>query len=241
MIFFKLCLRLLMVCSLTGLAVAQEKAGRKIVVSGFEPFGGRHVNASAKLAEMIAAKAASPAVTAVTVPVVWGVPGTAVKAHWPGAGGLWIAFGEGTPGMIRVETIARNRRGDTPDNAGQVPNEPWIRMGSATTLEQPFPAEALVDGLEKAGFHAKTSAEAGRYLCEEMLYELLHQRQHAVGEKEPATVLFIHVPPWGSRVDEFRRADEEYFKGLAAVMLAAVQQAEKAGPRPTAAEPAGKP
>lgn len=218
--------------SVAGFAAAAEvPASRKIVISGFRPFAGRAVNASSKLAEMIAAHAARPQVSAITVPVVWGAPGKEVEKHWPGPGGLWVAFGEGHAGGLRIETRARNRRGKLPDEDRKPPEREYIIPGGTNVLEQPFPTQELAAALEKAGFPTTLSDDAGRYLCEEMFYELLSRRRagEQAGEA-PATVLFIHLPPWGTRLDETQLADEVWFQKLAAVVLRLIHEARPARP-----------
>ena len=46
----------------------------KIIVSGFEGFGGRSINASAELAKAMAAEFSQYELTFVQVPVIWGAP-----------------------------------------------------------------------------------------------------------------------------------------------------------------------
>ncbi len=161
-----------------------------IVVSGFEAFGGRSENASWVLAEEIA-KAFPKEVRAVQVPVVWGAPQTAIDGTKP-LPQVWIAFGEGTS-ELQIETLAHNVRGRYPDNHGTKPATPDIVKDSAAELHQTAKVEGLAEALTQAGFPTHVSQNAGRYICEEMLYSLLHaQKQHPDALR---LVLFIHVPP----------------------------------------------
>jgi pyroglutamyl-peptidase len=166
-----------------------------IVVSGFEPFGGRAENASWTLAGEIA-RAFPKEVRAVQIPVVWGAPLTAIHQIQP-LPKAWIAFGEGTP-VFQIEILAHNQRGQFADNNGTTPAAPEVVSAGAPELKQQEQVADLAAALTQAGFPTRVSQNAGRYLCEEMLYSLLHeQKQHPDALK---LVLFIHVPVLGQSV-----------------------------------------
>jgi pyroglutamyl-peptidase len=166
-----------------------------ILVSGFEAFGGRTENASWTLAEEIA-KAFPQEVRSLQVPVVWGAPLTTINNAKP-LPQVWIAFGEGTA-EFQIETIAHNLRGRYPDNHGTKPSTPDVVNEAEPELHQTAKVEGLAEALTQAGFPTHVSQNAGRYLCEEMLYSLLHaQKQHPEALR---LVLFIHVPPLAQTV-----------------------------------------
>jgi pyroglutamyl-peptidase len=173
--------------SLTGLVL---QAGQPdIVVSGFEPFGSRDRNASWTLAGEIA-KAFPQEVRALQIPVVWGAPLNAINNAKP-LPQVWIAFGEGTP-EFQIEILAHNQRGMYTDNQQAKPAKPDIVGNAAPVLKQQAQVADLAAALTQAGFPTHVSQSAGRYLCEEMLYSLLHaQQQHPEALR---LVLFIHVP-----------------------------------------------
>lgn len=178
---------------LTGPVVpAQEPLAAQqpaIVVSGFEPFGGRAHNASWVLADAIA-RAFPREVRALQIPVVWGAPLTAINNTRP-LPQVWIAFGEGTS-EFQIEILAHNQRGRYADNQRAKPAQAEIVNGAAPVLKQRAQVKDLAAALTQAGFPTHVSQSAGRYLCEEMLYSLLHaQQQHPEALQ---LVLFIHVP-----------------------------------------------
>ena len=179
--------------SLTGFVLRAQTAADAqqpaIVVSGFEPFGGRDRNASWTLAREIA-KAFPREVRAMQIPVVWGAPLTTINNTQP-LPQVWIAFGEGTP-EFQIEILAHNQRGMYPDNQNAKPAIPDIVSNSAPVLKQQTQVKDLAAALTQAGFPTHVSQSAGRYLCEEMLYSLLYaQQQHPEALR---LVLFIHVP-----------------------------------------------
>lgn len=179
--------------SLSGLVLRAQTAAdaqqTAIVVSGFEPFGGRDRNASWTLAREIA-KAFPSEVRALQIPVVWGAPLTTINNTQP-LPQVWIAFGEGTP-EFQIEILAHNQRGSYPDNQQAKPATPDIVNAAPPVLKQQAQVKALAAALTQAGFPTHVSESAGRYLCEEMLYSLLYaQQQHPEALR---LVLFIHVP-----------------------------------------------
>lgn len=166
-----------------------------ILVSGFEAFGGRSENASWVLAQEIG-KAFPQEVRTLQVPVIWGAPLESINGVKP-LPKVWLAFGEGTP-EFQIEIVAHNLRGRYPDNHGMKPATPEVVKDAEAELHQQAKVEGLAQALTQAGFPTHVSQSAGRYLCEEMLYSLLHaQKQHPEALK---MVMFIHVPPLAQTV-----------------------------------------
>ncbi len=163
-----------------------------IVISGFEPFGGGTQNASWTLVQAL--QQAYPSFHARKLPVVWGAPLAAIAAEKP-LPKVWIAFGEGTS-KFQIEMVARNERGSFKDNQDNLPPTPQIVPAGAATLRNPASTTAIAAALSSAGCPTIESSDAGAFLCEEMLYSLLHtQAQQGAALR---LVLFIHVPPHGT-------------------------------------------
>jgi pyrrolidone-carboxylate peptidase len=108
---------------------------------------------------------------------------------------IWIAFGEGTD-VFQVETIARNARGPYRDNKDEVPALKQIDPKGAQELEVDFSTETLANRLRGLGYDCRSSSNAGKYLCEEMLYSLLDEKNSTHSNLKEA--IFIHVPVEGS-------------------------------------------
>lgn len=198
----------------------------RIIVSGFEPFGGRKKNASYQLAQRVAKANAGLDITPLEVPVIWGAPEKTLAAQKAKPWTLWLAFGEGT-NIFRVETVADNKRADFADNDHQKPTQSQVLVGAPARLTSPFPADALADALVKRGLPTRVSVEAGDYLCEEMLFNLLHT-QAAVAAGPAHIVLFIHTPVLGSKVKmpdgSEHLMDEELLGKFANAILPAIQE-----------------
>jgi pyrrolidone-carboxylate peptidase len=198
----------------------------KIVVSGFEQFGGRSVNASSELAQAIVKTFPQWDLTFIQVPVVWGAPKEAISQAHLVQPTIWIAFGEGT-NAFQVESRARNTRGPGRDNKNQTPSQKEIDPKGAKQFKVDFSAEALSNRLRDLGYDCKTSSDAGESLCEEMLYSLLEEKNSADSKLKQA--IFIHVPVEGSKVhvrgtevpfngDNIDTAAHDVFEAIAAVL-----------------------
>ncbi len=163
------------------------------LVTGFTPFDGRTVNAS-----WIAARSLAPEARTLEVPVIWGRPlellGPICEEECPHT---IIAMGEGREGWFDIETVARNRRNERADNAGTLPDGVPIIDQGAEQVEASINARAVQKALLGDGYPTRISTDAGAFLCEEMLYSLEQLRRlHATLQ----TVIFVHLPPFGTTV-----------------------------------------
>lgn len=177
----------------------------RVLLTGFEPFGGSLVNPSQLLVQRLASTHVPGLDLCVDVlPVVGGtsegsawhrVQG-ALARHSPDA---VIAFGEAhTRGAITVERLAVNLLDyRMPDNAGAcVSDQPVVADGPAayfTTL----PARAMIDSANAVGVPCQLSLSAGTFLCNEIMYRALHDAQVRGGAQKhssPRWVGFVHLP-----------------------------------------------
>lgn len=199
-------------------------AASDVLVSGFEAFGGRSENASWVLAQEIG-KAFPNEVRTLQIPVIWGAPLESINKEKP-LPKVWIAFGEGTP-EFQIEIVAHNLRGRYPDNTGMKPATPEVVKDAERELRQTAKVEGLAQALTQAGFPTHVSESAGRYLCEEMLYSLLHvQKQQPEALK---LALFIHVPTLGQTVKlpaSQQKVDAAWLQAFGRELLASMKKLE---------------
>ena len=207
-------------------APAGGAAKPKIVVSGFEQFAGRSINASSEIAQAIVKAFPQWDITFVHVPVLWGAPKQAIARARSLKPTIWIAFGEGTS-AFQIETVARNTRGQHKDNKSEMPLETEITPKGVQQLKLDFPAEALSDRLRRLGYDFTSSSDAGKYLCEEMLYSLLEETKASDATLKHG--LFIHVPVHAATVrvrgkevplkdENLRVAARDLFEAIATVL-----------------------
>jgi pyroglutamyl-peptidase len=164
-----------------------------ILLTGFEPFGpGKPANPSWEgIRQLDGQEWHGYRLAARELKVEWGVPLPTLTRFVEELHPVAIfSFGQG--GGYAIETLAQNKRGAYPDNAGQQPAEPNIVPGGPAEYRATIDAKALARELESRDRRVRLSTEAGDYLCEEMLYSLEHLK---ASSKSPLTVAFCHVPP----------------------------------------------
>ncbi|MBP0456575.1 pyroglutamyl-peptidase I [Streptomyces montanisoli] len=167
----------------------------KVLITGFEPFGGEDVNPSWAAARLVAA--APPAgldVTAVRLSCVYGRAieelRAAVSATDPA---LVVCTGQaGGRSGLSVERVAVNvDDARLPDNAGNQPvDEPIVPDGPVAYLSR-LPVKACVAAAREAGVPAHVSGTAGNFLCNHVFYGLAHL---IATERPSLRGGFVHVP-----------------------------------------------
>lgn len=165
----------------------------RILVTGFEPFGGQSLNPSWEVARAVHGTMLDGAqVTAVQLPCVFAqaLPALqrALTMHCPD---IVLALGQAEGRCdFSVERVAINvMDARMPDNAGQQPIDlPVIADGPAAYFST-LPIKALVSGLKASGFAASVSQTAGTFVCNQVFYAL----QHALAGQGVYSG-FVHLP-----------------------------------------------
>ena len=166
----------------------------KILVTGFDPFGGETVNPAYEAVKLLPDTIAGAQIIKLQVPTRFALSGTvleaAVNEHRPDA---VICVGQaGGRSAITPERVAINLAdASTPDNAGDQPVDEPIRKDGAPAYFTSLPVKAMVQRMRDAGIPAAVSYTAGTYVCNYLLYTLLY----LIDKKYPnVRGGFIHVP-----------------------------------------------
>jgi pyroglutamyl-peptidase len=169
----------------------------RVLVTGFGPFPGVPVNASATVAEalMRTAPIAGVNLFAEVIPVDWDhaaeVSREAIAKHRPHA---ILHFGVAKrAAKFEVETRALNMSTAREDNNGRKRGARCLEAGGPLVRESTLPAGLLLRALRQSGYPAVLSRNAGRYLCNAILYTSLGA---ASGNGGPL-VAFVHLPAFG--------------------------------------------
>lgn len=185
------------------------------LVTGFTPFDGRAINAS-----WIAARSLEGRARTLEVPVRWGTPLPLISSICErSCPRTIIALGEGRVGWFDIETVARNERKDRPDNDDRHPETNLIVPNGPARITASVDAHAVHRRLADAGVPTRISTDAGQFLCEEMLYtlETLRQRHETL-----ETVMFVHLPPFGTELwygKRTRPCDEPLLAAFATLLF----------------------
>ncbi len=189
---FRLFALLLLLPFGSGPAAAPEPV---ILLTGFDAFGGRALNASwDAIAPLEGTRVGGALVHCVRLPVVWGRMGAPLQEaleRWTPCCALCL--GEGSPGKYRVEMVAMNQVAPHPDNLKALPGRTVVIEGAPESYPTALPVDVVVGALEKGSFPVERSENAGRYLCEECFFTLQHLCKKR-GMTDPHG--FLHVPPY---------------------------------------------
>ena len=166
----------------------------KILITGFEPFGGESVNPAYEAVKLLPDMAGHIQLVKMEIPPVFGEAGKVVEPgslqHQPDA---VICVGQaGRRADIGVERVAINLvEASIPDNAGNQPMDVKVQEDGDTAYFATIPVKAMVKNIKDHGIPASISYTAGTYVCNSVMYDLLY----LIDRKYPSIRGgFIHVP-----------------------------------------------
>lgn len=183
----------------------------RILLTGFEPFGGDGHNPSWPAARDAARTLRGQEVDAVAVrlPCTFGGSTKALEQalieHRPG---IVIACGlAGGRAQVAVERVAVNLQdARIPDNAGCQPaGRPVDDAGPAAYFSS-LPVKRIVAALRGARIPAELSLSAGSFVCNHVFYEVMRRCTAAPAGGGVHTAGFIHVP-WDEQAPRQAAAD----------------------------------
>ena len=167
---------------------------RKVLLTGFEPFGGESVNPSAEIARLLHGTAvAGHEVVGALLPCVFGAAVMELKKQIRSVKPvLVICVGQaGGRADITPERVAINvDDARIADNAGRQPVDRAIAAGGPAAYWSTLPIKAIVGGLHVRGIPASVSQTAGTFVCNHVFYGLMHE----LGKRRGIRGGFIHVP-----------------------------------------------
>ena len=175
----------------------------EILVTGFQPYGGRQLNPSAEVVRALAGTRIEwCTVRGMLLPVSFAgakQPLTdAIAEHRPVlvvSTGLW----PGEP-VIRVERVAVNRASfEMPDNDGQRPLDESVEPDGPVARAVTLPVEQIISSLREKGIPVRTSDTAGTFLCNTTLYRALGACERL---GTGARCGFVHLPYLPQQVAE---------------------------------------
>jgi len=165
----------------------------RVLLTGFEPFGGDPHNPSLAAARDAVGILAGRGVRAeaVELPCAFDAAGPALAVALDRVRPeVAIAVGlAGGTAAVRVERVAVNLQdARIPDNAGDQPVDRPVRADGPAALFATLPVKRAVAAIRAAGVPAETSLSAGAFVCNHVMYALLD----APGTARAAG--FVHVP-----------------------------------------------
>ncbi len=165
----------------------------KILVTAFDPFGGETINPAYEAVRKLQAPVGAELIR-LEVPTVFGrsieVLEQAMERERPDA---VVCVGQaGGRSAITPERVAINLMdASIADNAGHIPVDMPVVEGGENALFSTLPVKAMVKAIQDAGIPAQLSNTAGTFVCNQLLYGLLHLCRHRFPNTKGC---FIHVP-----------------------------------------------
>jgi pyroglutamyl-peptidase len=165
---------------------------KTLLITGFDPFGGATVNPSMEAVKLLPEQIGDYQLVKLEIPTVFGLGAERVlelaeKCHPD----VIISVGQaGTRSAVTPERIGVNiRDAKIADNAGSIPKGQFVAEDGPAAYFSTLPVEAMAQAICDAGLPGMVSNSAGAFVCNDVLYSLLH-RFHGSSTR----VGFIHVP-----------------------------------------------
>ena len=165
----------------------------KILLTGFDPFGGEKINPSYEAVKKVRAPEGTELIR-LEVPTVFGrsveITTEKIRELRPDA---VICVGQaGGRSAVTPERVAINLMdAGIADNAGRIPVDEAIVPGGENALFSTLPVKKITAAIQKAGIPARLSNTAGTFVCNQLLYGVLDFcREHSPETK----ACFIHLP-----------------------------------------------
>lgn len=209
--------------------MAKLSSPLKLLITSFEPFGGRTINTSAVLAQKLSAQPHSPknlwAYVYATLPVdfqrAWPALRRQLRAHRPDA---VLLLGEKADAHFHLECVARNCRVSQRGTTRIERASPAV-IGSRLNAAKILAAAKTRNGFSKNFF--KLSNDAGTYLCNFIYYKMLSQ-------KNDIPAFFVHVP--AVEKEQLARRLKKYTQGLKIIRQELIKAIDGAGANYTSRE-----
>ena len=165
---------------------------KKLLITGFDPFGGESVNPSWEAVQLLPDRIGAYELHKLQIPTVFGVAAQRVlqKAAQVNPDVILCIGQAGGRAAVTPERIGINvRSARIADNAGNQPQEEPIVPNGPDGLFATVPVVKMVQAIQNAGLPGAVSNTAGAFVCNDTLYTLLHRYAGTA-----VRVGFIHVP-----------------------------------------------
>lgn len=163
---------------------------RKLLITGFDPFGGETVNPAWEAVRALPDEIGEYRLIKLQVPTVFGLAAQRVletaEREQPDA--ILCVGQAGGRAAVTPEYVAINlRHARICDNMGNRPLDEAVAENAPTAYFSTLPVRRMAEAIEAAGVPAAVSYSAGTFVCNDLLYSVLHFRPQTPS-------CFVHVP-----------------------------------------------
>ena len=165
---------------------------RKLLITGFDPFGGASVNPAWQAVKLLPDTIADFTVHKLEIPTVFEKAAATVAEYAQQLQpDVILCIGQaGGRSAVTPERIGVNiRDAKITDNEGNMPKGAFCVPDGPAAYFATVPVMAMADAIQAAGLPGQVSNSAGAFVCNDTLYCLLHRYAD-----NHVKVGFIHVP-----------------------------------------------
>lgn len=165
---------------------------KHLLITGFDPFGGDSINPAWEAVKLLPDEIGPYRLHKLEIPTVFAAAAQAVLTQAETVKpDVILCIGQaGGRSAITPERIGINvRDARIPDNRGNQPRGEFIAPGGPAAYFATVPVQNMAQAVYDSGIPGTVSNSAGAFVCNDVLYSLLH---HFDGSK--TRVGFIHVP-----------------------------------------------
>ena len=166
----------------------------KILVTGFDPFGGETVNPALEAVKSLPSEIHGAEIHWVEIPTVFyqsaEVLETAIVHYQPD---VVLCIGQaGGRASLTPERVAINQDdARIPDNQGNQPIDTPIRLDGEAAYFSTLPIKAMVQAIKEEGLPATVSNTAGTFVCNHLMYQALYLADKKFPHMRTG---FMHIP-----------------------------------------------
>ncbi len=202
----------------------------KILVTGFDPFGGEKTNPAIEAVKRIDENIEGAEIIKLEIPTVFNKSADVVEEKIKEVNpDVILSVGQaGGRYDITVERVAINEDdARIADNEGNQPIDTKIREDGEAAYFASIPIKAIVEEIKAEGIPASVSNSAGTFVCNHIMYQDLYLAEKYGNIKAG----FIHVPFLPEQVLDKKNTSsmslEDIVKGLNAAIRAIVKYDDK--------------
>lgn len=166
----------------------------KILVTGFDPFGGEKVNPALEAVKSLPSVIQGAEIRWVEIPTVFYKSAEVLEAeivrHQPD---VILCIGQaGGRASLTPERVAINQDdARIPDNQGNQPIDTPIRLDGEAAYFSTLPIKAMVQAIKEVGLPATVSNTAGTFVCNHLMYQTLYLADKKFPHMRAG---FMHIP-----------------------------------------------
>ena len=166
----------------------------KILVTGFDPFGGEKVNPALEAVKSLPSVIHGAEIRWVEIPTVFYNSAEVLEAEivrfQPDA---VLCIGQaGGRASLTPERVAINQDdARIPDNQGNQPIDTPIRLDGEAAYFSTLPIKAMVQAINEVGLPATVSNTAGTFVCNHLMYQALYLADKKFPNMRAG---FMHIP-----------------------------------------------